>query len=463
MGVINDIDLTPITRLEYDIDAILNDHAVAEPITRIELILADIVAGNATTVVPVTRIETFLANISGVDIALPEPVTRIETFLAIIAGGDYEAPEPATRLEGLLAEWVEKGSGIWKTVTGTLIHITDALASPVKELSIAIEPQQSGSGDPSPDNVRPITGWTGANAYVTGVNVWDEEWEQGTINVSNGDNEFNGARWRSKNYIPIKPNTQYCYRWGADGNKTTGRVAYYDQNKNFISGSASFPSGVSAFANPYVFTTPSNAYYMRFSPASGNTYGNDTSINYPSTDTSYHAYSGTTASVTFPDSVGTVYGGTVDLVSGVLTVDRKLAVLTHTMAWEKGATNTEASVFFLSDAVVSDKSPVSWDSVETIANWAIKSTAKSTEAAHMVSGRYYWTTADGYWRVGYGTPDTTVDEFKAFLQTNPLQVVCPITTPINYQLTPKEISTLAGENNVWGSGNIELTYKAQAE
>lgn len=57
-------------------------------------------------------------------------------------------------------------SGIWKTVTGTLIHITDALASPVQALSVAIEPQQSGSGDPSPTNVRPITGWTGCEVWV---------------------------------------------------------------------------------------------------------------------------------------------------------------------------------------------------------------------------------------------------------------------------------------------------------
>ena len=161
-----EIDLTPVTRLEYDIDAILNDHAVAEPITRIELILADIVAGNTTTVEPVTRIETYLAIISGADYPVPEPVTRIETFLAIIAGEDYETPEAVTRLEGLLAEWVEKGSAIWKTVTGTLIHITDALASPMQKCEVSLEPIQSGSGDPSPTNVRPITGWTGCEVWV---------------------------------------------------------------------------------------------------------------------------------------------------------------------------------------------------------------------------------------------------------------------------------------------------------
>lgn len=35
------------------------------------------------------------------------------------------------------------------------------------EMEIAIEPVQSGTGDPSPSNVRPITGWDGANVNVS--------------------------------------------------------------------------------------------------------------------------------------------------------------------------------------------------------------------------------------------------------------------------------------------------------
>lgn len=37
---------------------------------------------------------------------------------------------------------------------------------PLKSLKVGFEPVQEGSGDPSPDNVRPITGWAGANVTV---------------------------------------------------------------------------------------------------------------------------------------------------------------------------------------------------------------------------------------------------------------------------------------------------------
>lgn len=39
----------------------------------------------------------------------------------------------------------------------------------IKDMDIAIEAVQSGSGDPSPDNVRPITGWSNAHVYVGAV------------------------------------------------------------------------------------------------------------------------------------------------------------------------------------------------------------------------------------------------------------------------------------------------------
>lgn len=34
-------------------------------------------------------------------------------------------------------------------------------------LKVGIEPVQSGSGDPSPENIRPISGWTAANVNVS--------------------------------------------------------------------------------------------------------------------------------------------------------------------------------------------------------------------------------------------------------------------------------------------------------
>ena len=58
-----------------------------------------------------------------------------------------------------------KADIIITSASGSIAHIEDAGAYPVVDLKINIEPVQAGSGDPSPDNERPITGWTGANVY----------------------------------------------------------------------------------------------------------------------------------------------------------------------------------------------------------------------------------------------------------------------------------------------------------
>jgi hypothetical protein len=66
-------------------------------------------------------------------------------------------------------------------------------------LTVGIEATQSGSGDPSPTNIRPISGWSACNVVRNGVNIWDEEWEVGAIGYANGQNVSTTDRIRSKN------------------------------------------------------------------------------------------------------------------------------------------------------------------------------------------------------------------------------------------------------------------------
>ena len=150
------------------------------------------------------------------------------------------------------------------------------------------------------ENICPITGYDSVSVDGTGVNVWDEEWEVGGINHTTGADTSSTTVIRSKNYIPCERNTVYYLH------APYMYVHYYDADKNFISYD---------YDRNTTITTPQNAKYMRFNmtTAYGTTYNNDISINYPSTDTQYHAYQSTTASITFPS---TVYGGKSDFVSG---------------------------------------------------------------------------------------------------------------------------------------------------
>lgn len=54
-----------------------------------------------------------------------------------------------------------------KEKSGSVVKIDDAAAGNALDVTIGITHVQSGSGDPSPDNVRPISGWTGAKVTVS--------------------------------------------------------------------------------------------------------------------------------------------------------------------------------------------------------------------------------------------------------------------------------------------------------
>ena len=175
---------------------------------------------------------------------------------------------------------------------------------------------QSGTGDPSPTNVRPISGWSAVNVYRTGINAWDEETANGYWDGNTGEFVESGNWMGCKNYIACKPSTSYYFLMGTVATGSLGRVCFYDNNKSFIS------SISSSWGNNSV-TTPSNAYFMTFY-ANPNYFVNNISINYPSTDTDYHAYNGTTYTTTLKDGQGntmTCYGGTLSNENGVQRLD----------------------------------------------------------------------------------------------------------------------------------------------
>ena len=81
-----------------------------------------------------------------------------------------------TKAAGLSAATPEPGSiistnqlvnGGRKIGPDALAHFTESVRNKLLSLLVSMEPIQSGSGTPSPDNVRPISGRTGLSVYVS--------------------------------------------------------------------------------------------------------------------------------------------------------------------------------------------------------------------------------------------------------------------------------------------------------
>ena len=213
---------------------------------------------------------------------------------------DYIKNKPD--IEGMIADAILDIMPV-DTASGPIASFVTELDAPLVNVSCEVV---ATGGNGTPDNPNPIVGYSSANITRCGVNLWDEEWEVGTLDTDTGEPVSSNNTIRSKNFIPCLPNTTYYA-------KTAGvamPLFFYDINKNYL-------SRVTKTNN--TFTTPENAYFIKFRMATDydTTYNNDISINYPATDTIYHAYNGDTVTIAFGQ---TVYGGVLDVTRGKLHV-----------------------------------------------------------------------------------------------------------------------------------------------
>ena len=88
---------------------------------------------------------------------------------ATAAAGDAQtAQQAATTIA------INKADIIKETISGNVVNFSDgADGLPLESLVVLIVGVQSGSGNPSPDNIRPISGWTGCNISHSGADVSD--------------------------------------------------------------------------------------------------------------------------------------------------------------------------------------------------------------------------------------------------------------------------------------------------
>jgi hypothetical protein len=181
----------PQSRNEAILQNILGANNVLEaPQSRNEAILQAILNGTSYTEEPQSRIEELLLCILNGTTTDMVPQSRNEEILiAKINGGSYDKA-PQSRIEELLIQWLNAAPVyVEKTVKGNPISIADAIAAEAVALSVAIEPIQEGTGDPSPENIRPITGHDSVSVVRT-----DGDGQQSvTVTVPFGDVVYGGA------------------------------------------------------------------------------------------------------------------------------------------------------------------------------------------------------------------------------------------------------------------------------
>ena len=177
---------------------------------------------------------------------------------------------------------------------------------------VTLKPKQSGTGDPGPDNVRPISGYDSVEVSVRGKNLFNiSKIESNRFITNNGD----GSLTVSPGTGTIAAATGKTLRELCDGispgtytinAKSTGSHKYVYTTK----------TGQWNFGTSKTLTDEmldSELYFYASGIGTAATISN-IQLELGSTPTPYEPYQGTTATLTLPE---TIYGGTVDAVSGV--------------------------------------------------------------------------------------------------------------------------------------------------
>lgn len=319
---------------------------------------------------------------------------------------NYTEPSIGAELKDIGAELkdIENVVQIPTNLDGSVIKFNATEELPFLKCIVDIEPVQSGSGDPSPDNVRPISGWSEAKVMRTGVNwypisIGADDWQSfnsGSLSNNNGElivsmvaQMYSGvyskvvAQIRKLSeysvtasysvYIKASVATEIYVGYQLYGNR---KIQLTTEYQRFTFDNFSF--GASNSFNIYNGTANAVTVYLK-----------DFQFELGSTTTTYEPYSGNTYTI---DLNGTRYGGTLDVLTGVLTV-------TH---------------------------------------------------ANIAS--YNGETLPGEWisSMDVYAPGTT--------PTTGAQVVYELASSQTVQLTPQQISSLLGVNNIWAdTGNSEIT------
>lgn len=337
-----------------------------------------------------------------------------------------------------------------KSASGAVASFNTALAMPLSSCNIAVNAWQEGSGDPSPVNIRPIHGWDKVNATRAGKNIANiktyYDWvkigayainqyclpnntlvimslvdKDPTIDLTGVffgyiTGNYNGSALQARDYYWVINN-------GSMGNRKTNISL---SGSNLLNSLMFYPSNETTF----------NKIFSRY----------DIQIELGSTDTDFEQYTGNIYTIQLGQEV---YGAEVDVVNSVAHVTHGYREFDGTEnGWTWGSPYVSFYIPYMANS----------NFYQGLANWL--KTIDSLYVAGIVFGsggnKVIYITKYVMQELGI----TDIEGWKTYLSNHNLQIVYPLATPFDIQLTPTQIETLIGNNTIFAdTGDIDLTYK----
>ena len=293
-------------------------------------------------------------------------------------------------------------------------------------------------------NICPISGRQSVTVTRAGVNLFDEsKATDGVFINANTGAEIISSNFVASDYIKVLSNADYYTN--AYGVGSTYTVSFFDANKRYI--------GRAGLTNAGVFNT-GDASYVRVSTDKRQITAEQLMLNYPSTDTAYHAYNGQQITVQLGQ---TVYGGTVDVTTGEMVVTHAAQTFDSTSDVSYAPTGQGVPRYTISNIGMK-----SGNRQSGLCNMFPVSTSVVTDKTHILlgGGNAVIYIMDYEELIGA----TSTDAFKTWLASNTLTIYYPLAEPLTIQLTPEQLTTVLGTNNVWSDADsVSVDYVADTK
>lgn len=362
-------------------------------------------------------------------------------------------------------------------VNGALVTVTDAADRGALGLVSTIAAVQSGTGDPSPDNVRPISGWDAVNITRTGRNLvshLDYVTTQGHTGTVITEDAIDVTAPKTYDYgnIPVQLKAGVTYTlvidwevYGRDAASAEVTTIGYRLHPIAVS-TAHMPvkaNGTTRIVKTYECTEDAigavivNPNFNSALPAQSRSrimllegvYTADTAP-------AFEPGAKQTLTATLPE---TVYGGSLDWTTGVLTVTHHQYTLTGDEGWKSNG-STNQGQFFASKLLTGCEGINAYTATISSHYRTANAYAGKADKSMQVSGATVWLVDVGF---------TSADALKGYLAAQaaagtPVTLVYQLATPYTIQLTPQQLDMLKGEDHVWSdSGDTSVVYVADTK
>lgn len=327
------------------------------------------------------------------------------------------------------------------TASGSVATFDTDLTEDLIEVVCDIQYSQA-SGTPTPSSPLPILVFDHLDLFHNSINQWNEQWEVGAYDLTTGKKTTSNTQIRSKTMIKVLPSTDYKFVSSFPSTSVLGILLKYNEYGFYLGYEA-------VYGDAFNISIPSDTYFITFYCTSGygTTYNNDISINYPSTDTQYHAFNG--AYITFGQ---TVANGVLDVTTGKLRITHEIVDM-GSLTWTKSGNNHFADL---------PKTIKQTSSAGETANIACEIFATAPQTSYSQNNNqitYYYTGSTEALSkiIVYSTDYADLTSFETAITG--YKMMWELATPIEIQLDSTQITTLLNQNHIWcDTGDTEVKY-----